>query len=78
MIMINDLSIKKIQITVSITEDTYRLFSILIGKNTMSEFVECILKKALAEKIESLRQAYKEAENDPDRKQLIKDWDFID
>lgn len=44
----------------------------------MSLFIKTTLKKSLEKKMHSLRQAYVEAEQDPDRKEVINDWKVLD
>lgn len=43
----------------------------------MSSFVTTILNKAL-EKMQSLRLEYAQAEEDPDRREVINDWKALD
>lgn len=44
----------------------------------MGSSVKISLKKSLEKKMHSLRQAYVEAEQDPDRKEVINDWKVLD
>ncbi len=65
---------KKVNVTFSIPIETQQLLQSLIGRRKMSSFVAKALDKALLEKIEVLKKAYIEAEKDPSRKEIIKDW----
>ena len=46
------------------------------GRRKMSPII--VLDRALAEKLRLLRKAYTEAEEDPDRKEVISDWAILD
>ncbi len=69
---------KKINVTFSLPKETVDLMQGLIGRRKLSSFVSEALKKALEEKVEELRNAYIEANTDPDRQETIKAWSKID
>lgn len=68
---------KKINITVSMPEDTQKLLYSTIGPKKISAFVSKAVAQALNKEIEELKLAYKEAENDPDRKEVLNDWAIL-
>lgn len=69
---------KKVNVTFSIPEDTRELLYSLVGQRKMSSFVAQAINKALSEKMDILKRAYKEAEKDPDRLAVIEDWKALD
>ena len=69
---------KKVNVTFSIPAETHKLLRSLVGQRKMSSFVTKIIEDALKEKRESLKQAYREAEQDVDRKKATKEWDVLD
>lgn len=69
---------KKINVTFSIPEEINEKLHTLIGRKKLSAFVAETLDKALEEKMKALKRAYAEAENDPDRQELIEDWRITD
>ena len=69
---------KKINVTFSIPEDIHKQLQSFVGQRKMSAFVAKLLSEALKRKREVLKQAYIEAENDPDRNEVISDWSGID
>ena len=69
---------KKVNVTFSVPKETIDLMNGLIGRRKLSAFVTIALNKALQEKVEDLRLAYSQAEVDPDRIKVIKDWSTIE
>ncbi len=69
---------KRVNVTFSIPKDTHERLHGLIGRRKMSAFVTQILNKALEEKMQQLRIAYAQAEEDPDRQEIINDWKVLD
>ncbi|HJZ23397.1 MAG TPA: hypothetical protein VJ201_02995 [Candidatus Babeliales bacterium] len=65
---------KKINVTFSVPVETHQLLKSLLGHKNMSAFVVEAINAALKQEHKALKQAYIEAENDPDRKRTIKDW----
>lgn len=69
---------KKINVTFCLpAEIQERLYS-LVGRRKMSSFVAQAIHKALNEKMEALKQAYAQAEQDPDRKITLEDWNSLE
>lgn len=69
---------KRINVTFSIPAETHELLQSLVGRRKMSSFVSGVLKRALEEKRETLKKAYREAESDTDRIETIEDWGVLD
>ncbi len=69
---------KKVNVTFSIPQETQERLHGLIGRRKMSSFVTTILNKALDEKMQLLRLEYAQAEEDPDRQEVINDWKALD
>lgn len=69
---------KKVNVTFSIPKETHERLQGLIGRRKMSSFVTMVLNKALEEKMQLLRVAYVQAEEDPDRKEVINDWKVLE
>lgn len=69
---------KKTNVTFSMPLETHRLLQSLVGKRKMSSFVTDAVDKALETKMEALKQAYIEADSDPDRKKAVKEWSALD
>jgi hypothetical protein len=67
-----------VNVTFSIPENINILLHSLIEKRGMSQFVSKTLEKALTEKKESLKAAYAAANQDPDRKSTIDEWETLD
>ena len=66
------------KITLSIPADLKSLLHAKFPNRGMSNYVAAFVKEALekesATKMKALEAAYEEAENDPTRKKLIKEW----
>ncbi len=69
---------KKQNVTFSIPKETIDLLQRLIGRRKLSSFVTQAIHSALKEKEEALRNAYIQANKDPDRAEVIKDWSAIE
>lgn len=69
---------KTINATFSIPEDVLQLLHAFVEKRGLSKFVAQAIKKALEEKRNSLKAAYREAEKDEDTKETIEDWAKLD
>lgn len=69
---------KKVNVTFSIPAETNELLHTLVGRKKLSAFVSSALDKALEEKMDTLKQAYAEAESDPGRIKTIKEWQHLD
>ncbi len=69
---------KKINVTFTIPVETNKLLHSVVGRRKISSFVTQALHKALKEELEALKEAYAQAEQDPDRRSTIKDWDAIE
>lgn len=69
-------------ITLSIPADLNALLHAKFPHRGMSNFVAKVVKEALekenATKIKALEASYEEAENDPSRKKLVKEWAALD
>lgn len=72
------MNMKKINVTFTIPLETNKLLHSIIGRRKISSFVTQALNNALKEELEALKEAYAQAEQDPDRREIIKDWDAID
>lgn len=69
---------KKTNVTFSIPGEVQERLHALIGRRKMSAFVTKVLLKALEDKELSLKKAYMQAQEDPDRKATIQDWSVVD
>lgn len=69
---------KKINVTFSIPVETHQQLRSIVGQRKMSSFVVQAINKALEQQKGILKQAYVEAENDPDRKKTIQEWQDLD
>ena len=69
---------KKVNVTFTIPLEINKLLHSIVGRRKISSFVAQALHNALKEELEVLKKAYEQAEQDPDRRALIKDWDAID
>lgn len=68
------IKMKKINATFSLPKETNDLLHALVARQKLSAFVADAISKALEEKKQALRRDYLEAENDPGRKEAIKEW----
>ncbi len=71
-------SAPKIHVTFSIPTEVNILLHTKVERRMLSQFVSNAIKKALDEEGESLRAAYAAANDDPDRNEVIQDWDALD
>jgi hypothetical protein len=69
---------KTVNVTFSIPENINDLLHSFVEKRGLSKFVTEAIKKALEIKKDDLKAAFKEAENDPDLKEIINDWAALD
>lgn len=69
---------KKINVTISISEETNKLLHTLISPKNLDTFISTTLNKALQDKLETLKKEYADAESDPDRKETIDEWKHLD
>lgn len=69
---------KKVNATFSIPEETNKLLHAVIGQRKLSSFVAKAINDALAKEVTSLREAYKNAEKDSARQEIIEDWKVLD
>lgn len=69
---------KNVNVTFSIPKELNAQLHANIGKRGLSRFVVEAIQKALYEKRQTLRQAYIEARDDPDRIETINDWKVLD
>lgn len=69
---------KKTIITVSLPEETKKLLKVLVSPRKRSAFIAEAINEALDEKRNALRAAYREAQDDPGRKEVIEDWSVLD
>jgi len=65
-------------VTFSMPIELVNMLHSRIGKRELSKFATKAIKKALTEEMDSLKAAYAEANNDPDRLEVIKDWEALD
>lgn len=69
---------KTSNVTFSIPEDVNIQLHAFVEKRGLSKFVTKAIEKALKEEKANLRAAYKDAENDPELKEIIDDWAALD
>lgn len=69
---------KKVHVTFSIPEEVNTLLHSVVEKRGLSEFATKALQKALEEERASLKKAYADANQDPDRKEVLEDWSGIE
>ena len=69
---------KTVNVTFSIPVELNNALHTLLERRGLSRFVAESLEKALLEKKNALRQAYIDANNDPDRNETIRDWEVLD
>ncbi len=69
---------RKINATFSIPEETSKLLHAVVGQRKISSFVTQAINDALAKEVDGLREAYKLAEKDPARQEVIDDWKVLD
>ncbi|MBA3721356.1 MAG: hypothetical protein H0W88_03035 [Parachlamydiaceae bacterium] len=69
---------RTINVTFSIPENINILLHSFVEKRGLSKFVTKAIEKALEEEKNTLKAAFKEAENDPDLKETINDWAALD
>lgn len=65
---------KKVNMTFSIPQETAHLMQGLVARRKMSSFVALAIQRALENRIKALEQEYAQANVDPDRIEVIKDW----
>lgn len=64
--------------SISVQESLYERLKHSIPSKKISKFVSNAISHELERMERELALAYKEAENTPERKQLIEEWDKID
>ena len=69
---------QKINVTFSLPVEVNALLHTRVERRMLSQFVSTAIKNALNEERENLRAAYAQANNDPDRNEVLADWDAID
>ena len=69
---------KTINVTFSIPENINFLLHSFVEKRGLSKFVTQAIEKAIEEKRNDLKAAFKEAENDSDIKETMADWGALD
>jgi hypothetical protein len=69
---------KKISVTFSIPVELNNLLHSTVDRRKLSKFVAEALGQALKEKKQALKEAYIEANKDPDRLRTIKEWEVLD
>ncbi len=69
---------KKVHVTFSIPVEINNLLHAVVEKRGLSDFAAKALQKALDEERQSLKDAYAAANNDPDRKSILSDWEALD
>lgn len=65
-------------VTFSIPLELVQSLQANINKRELSKFAAEALKKALKERMNSLKQAYADANNDPGQKEISEDWSSLD
>jgi hypothetical protein len=68
---------KKISVTFSIPVELNNVLHSMIDRKKLSHFVAQALEYALNEKRQVLKEAYIQANKDPDRLKTIKEWEDI-
>lgn len=68
---------KTINATFSLPIEVYRLLHGFVEKRGLSRFVSAAIQKALADKQNELRQAYRENNQDELQQNEMKDWDKL-
>lgn len=69
---------RNITVTFSLPESLNRRLHAFVEKRSLSRFVSKAIEHALADEEKDLKAAYAAANNDPDRKEVIKDWAILD
>ncbi len=69
---------KTVNVTFSIPENINIALHRRVEKRGLSRFVTKAIEKALTEKQETLKAAFRDAENDPDLKETMDDWAALD
>lgn len=69
---------RKVNVTFSIPESLNYALHAHVGKMKLSQFVSGAIEKALEKDTMDLREAYRAANHDEDRLDLIKDWAALD
>ena len=69
---------KTMNVTFSLLRNMIALLCMLVEKRQLSRFVAKALGRALEEEKEHLKEAYAEANSDPDRQSIIADWERLD
>jgi metal-responsive CopG/Arc/MetJ family transcriptional regulator len=64
--------------SVSIDEGLYRRLKIAAGNRGMSRFIAEAVREKLRDSESRLIEEYRTAQNDPDRQQIVEDWDAIE
>jgi predicted CopG family antitoxin len=64
--------------SVSIADDLYRRLKRTAGSRGMSRFISEAVRAKLRESESELVNEYRDAENDPERRQVVKDWDVAE
>jgi hypothetical protein len=58
-------------------EELYRRLKMAAGSRGMSRFIAEAVRERLRDRESRLREEYQTAEHDPDRQEIVKDWDAI-
>ena len=64
--------------SVTMDEDLYRRLKMAAGNRGMSRFISEAVREKLRSTEGRLREEYQAAENDSERRAIVKDWDAID
>lgn len=69
---------KKIRVSFSIPVELTTMLYSMVDRRKLSQFVAQVLKQALQEKSNALKEAYVQASKDPNRLQTIKEWEGLE
>ncbi|MFV0340165.1 MAG: hypothetical protein ACK5MA_05990 [Parachlamydiaceae bacterium] len=69
---------KTVNVTFSIPENINIALHRRVEKRGLSRFVTKAIEKALTEKHDTLKAAFRDAENDPNLKETMDDWAALD
>lgn len=69
---------KTVNVTFSIPENINVLLHTFVAKRGLSKFVSKAIERALEEEKNTLKAAFRAAENDPDLKETLADWGALD
>lgn len=65
------------RLNITVPDDVYHLLLTFKGKGQISSFLSDIARRDLSVEEEQLAREYREAAKDPDRIEMIADWDAI-